>query len=297
MKSYFAAPNLTCHPDGPVALGSIITDPLDPEHSLNPKRVAIPNSDIFVIDQDNYEEEVKEKSTTKASFWLKFLEWMGFEVSGEREDDSLRVTKFDKLETRTFLPSTDYITTSLREPDLQSFLARDDGETLIYMITGVKIAYGVDFMEKLGKRSEGKLSANADGNVAELPLGGKASAERSTGDERSLNFKITKTPVVFAYRLQQIRYRKGLSPTHEPYRTGALYGIGDRDGGGVEDGVDAKKGVTAIVFLGLDEDDVTADDVGLESAELDDGVGGRGGRGSDDSEDGLCEFIPPLTKV
>ena len=296
MKSYFATPNYTCHPDGPVALGSIITDPRYPEHCLNPKRVAIPKSDIFVIDQENYMEEVKGKSTTKASLWLRFLEWMGFEVSGSREDDVLSVAKFDKLETRTFLPSRDYITTSLDDPEVQGVLVLDDGETPVYMITGVKIAYGVDFTEKLCKKSEGKLSANAEGNVADLPLGGKASAERSIGDERSSHFEVTKTPVVFAFRLQQIRYRKGVSLTHKPYLTGALYGIGDRDDA-TEDGLEAKRNAETIVFLGLDEDDVTADDMGLESIELDDGEDGRDGRGSDEGENSLCEFIPPSTKV
>ncbi|SPO01214.1 uncharacterized protein DNG_03961 [Cephalotrichum gorgonifer] len=281
IKSYFAAPNYTCHPDGPVSLGSIITDPQNPEYCLATKRVPIPESAIFVVSQENYKEELKEKNTTKASLWLKFLEWMGFEVSGSKEDDVLRVAKFDRLETRTFVPSSDYITTSLKEPEVRRFLLRDDDEeeeALIYMITGVKIAHGVDFTEKTVRKSEGKLSANADGSIADLPLGGKASAERSAGGEQSSHFEIKTTPIVFAYRLQQIRYRKGVQPTHQPYLEGALYGVGNRDDA-TEDGLHAEKGAETIVFLGLDEDDVTGDDMGLESVELEDGGDVRHGDG------------------
>ena len=47
----------------------------------------------------------------------------------------------------------------------------------------------------------------------------------------------------------------------------------------------------AVLFLGLDEDDVTGDDVGLESFEVrDDGAEGGGDDGDDED---VCELIIP----
>jgi hypothetical protein len=283
MKSYFAAPNFDCGPAGPVALGSLLSDPCDPEESLNKQPVTISDTEIHTTTHNNFEETLKKQRAIGGGIWFKFLECMGLEISGDGDTTKERIAKFDKLETRMFRPSDDYVKTSVAAPEVQKHLTGHGMNKPLYLITAVKIAYGASVTEMEGKSGKGKLSAGLDGSPSVT-----SAMHGSNEDSRTTRFD-SSTPFVFAYRLRQVRYREGIL-THEPYRDGALYGVGNE---GREDDADAKERKTGIIFLELDEDDVTADDVGMRSFEVWDEEEEE--EGNDDDEAGLCELIVPNT--
>jgi len=158
----------------------------------------------------------------------------------------------------------------------------------LYMVTGVKVAYGAAVAEMARKGKRGKMSVGFDGAAAGVPFSFGPQVEASQGFEITTSFD-SDEPFVFAYQLREIRYRKG-AYTSKPYLDGALYGVGDgREGGAGENVAEVKE--EAVFFLGLDEDDVTGDDVGLESFEVrDDGAEGGGEDGDDED---VCELIIP----
>ncbi|KAK3936624.1 hypothetical protein QBC46DRAFT_394518 [Diplogelasinospora grovesii] len=281
MKSYFAAPNFDCGPAGPVALGSLLSDPFDPEESLNKQPVTISDK-IHTTTLCNFEETLKKQRAFGGGIWFKFLEWMmGLDISGDIDTTKERIAKFDKLETRMFRPSDDYVKTSIAAPEVQKHLTSHGMKRPLYMITAVKIAYGASVTEMEGNSWKGKLSAGLDGSPSVT-----SAIHGSNENSRTTRFD-SSTPFVFAYRLRQVRYREGIL-THEPYRDGALYGVGNEGG---KDDADAKEHKTGIIFLELDEDDVTADDVGMSPFE----VRGEEEEENDDDEAGLCELIVPNT--
>jgi hypothetical protein len=154
----------------------------------------------------------------------------------------------------------------------------------VYMVTGVKVAYGATVKEMVRTGKIGKAVAGFDGKAAGVPFSFRPKVQGAKETMKSTYFD-AETPFVFAYRLREIRYRKGVL-TDKPYRDGALYAVGGQEEKADADGEESKEG---IIFLELDEDDVTGEDVGLKSVEareVEEGVG-------DEDEDGLCELVSP----
>jgi hypothetical protein len=281
MKSYIAADGFDCSPDGPMVLGSILTDPLDPSETLNAHPLPVPDSEKTTITQNNFETVLKRNSKRSGGLWFKFLQSLGFEVSASSDEASAATAKFDKLETWSFQPSDAYMRESIAAAEVQSYLAGHTMRKPLYMVTGVKVAHGARVIEMVRKGKAGKMRAGFDGSAAGLPsVAFGPQAEGSKGFESVQRF-VSDGPVVFAYRLREIRYRKGIL-TGKLYRDGALYSVGE----GAADAEGEKPEEEGIIFLELDEDDVTGDDVGVEPLEVwEDGAEGE--------EDEDCELIVP----
>jgi hypothetical protein len=84
-------------------------------------------------------------------------------------------------------------------------------------VTGVRIAYGTSFDKEETSTSEIHGSLQADGTQSGVPASGSG---KFNVNECSGITEVTKTvsPFVFAYRLQQVRYR--LMVSHKPFDDG-----------------------------------------------------------------------------
>ena len=296
MNTWFAVPHLECPADGPLALGSIISHPKDPEERINKQLIPIPNDEIRTRDQTNFEEMLRNQKSVGASLWFKFVGLMGLEVTGGGSKSNLRLAKFDRLETRSFEPDDDYVAEALATPEVQKYIKKSWTQwntKPLYIVTAVKIAYGATIKEVIGKGKNAKLSIAADATAAAgAPVSVGAAFHNSKDEGRAIQYS-QKDPFVFLFRLREIRYKKGELKDHMQYRDGALYGIGAD--GKAEEGDGTEKAQEQIVFEGLDEDDVTADDIEDEedgSLAMETFVCDEDG----DSDEGECTLVLPKIK-
>lgn len=291
MKTYFLVPHFDCHPDGPLVLGSVLSDPLDPEGSLTVP-LPIAESEIRMSTQTNVEERLRRHRALGGGVFLRFLEWTGIGVSGSSDKSHDRLANFAKLETRTFKPSDDYVRQSIEAPQIQRYLTSHWVTKPVYMVTSVKIAYGASVRESVGRGKGGKGFVGIDGNlVGGVPAAVGASMQGLSEDGRAIEFKES-TPFVFAYGLRQIRYSKG-AYSDRPFRNGALHGVRDDQDDKTKDGGEPAGAGEAVVFIELDEDDVTGEDIGKDALRVDDmGSGDE----NDDNDDMDCELIMPSTR-
>ncbi|KAF4468175.1 hypothetical protein FALBO_4941 [Fusarium albosuccineum] len=199
--------------------------------------------------------------------------------------------KFDELQTLSFEPSDDYMRQSMSTPKVQQYLARHHLRKRIFIITGVKIAFGAKVKDEESSLGNANISLGLDGTAVGVAVGVGPHAEGTRGYSQSMSFERAE-PFVFAYRLREIRYRRGVA-SDKPYRDGALYGAGgtkDKDATATGDEEPAE---TAI-FMSVDEEDITGGDVDLESAcVLEHEAAGIAENQADlsDEEDEICELI------
>ncbi|KAI9901004.1 hypothetical protein N3K66_005266 [Trichothecium roseum] len=276
--------------DKQIALGNIITDPLDAEECINGYPIAIPSENIDLQLQMNFDHVGRGKTAQGVGLWIKFLECVGVDVSGSRNSNKERTLKCDKLETRSFKPDDDYVAKSIAAEQVQQHIARQWRAKPLYMITSVKIAYGATVTESMSKGRKGNASASADVTaLAGVPVGVGSSIDGSK-EEETVNSYVQQTPLVWAYRLRQIRYKKTALSSHQPYRDGATYGVGSGRGAEEASGDEKKE---EIVFEELDEDNVTADEMGIESIVVD---VRSNDEDEDDGDESDCEVILPREK-
>lgn len=289
MPTWFLTPcGVSSHQQ--IALGNIISDPLDPEEGINATPIAIPSENIKLELQINFSHSDQGQKAQEVSLWVKFLECIGVNVSGSRNSSKERTLKCDKLETRSFQPDDNYIAKSIAAKQVQQHIARQWIAKPLYIITSVKIAYGATVTESMSKGRKGNASANADVTaLTGVPVSVGSSIDGSK-DEKMVNSYVQQTPLVWAYRLRQIRYKKTALSSHQPYKDGATYGVGS---GREAEEASSEGRKEEIVFEELDEDNVTADEIGIESIVVD---VRSNDEDEDDGDESDCEVIMPRQK-
>ncbi|VUC37920.1 unnamed protein product [Clonostachys rosea] len=286
-KTWFLVPNTHCPSEnGPIALGIIVQDPLNAENALTREAVPIEPNQVDTMDFYDYTEILRKQKRRSGSIWLHFIDYVTFQISGSSDQSLERLATFDRLETRRFRPDEEYIRQSIELPEVRKYLSSTGRRKKpLYMITAVKIAYGATIQEVASRAREGGAAASVDGTAATgAPMSVGASFSQGTEDGMA-TAHTQKKPFVFLYQLRQIQIKKGEYENDKPYTSGALYGIGS-NGENSHQTTGTETAGDSIVWARLDEDELTADDVGGESLEV-------GDDGSD--EDGVCELIMPAS--
>lgn len=263
---------------GPITLGSIIASPRSPGVSLNGVPVSsigkLPVNETSVV---NWSHMTSNFQQTKVGIWAKFLQSFGVggDISVEWDKSEAASYQFDKLITRTILPESDHIRRAFEDPKVQGYIKDSRFRGNVYMIVGLKIAYGAEIaISKM--RAKG---INLNLGVDMMPFTG---LPLQTGPELGLaNRKATQTSFqyptefVFAYRLKEIAYKRKAIVYQKDYLKGDLMGVGQ---GRVSEDEDADDtGETEL--LGIKKGDVTAEEWEFEGDETMD----------DDGE--MCECV------
>ena len=137
-KTYFLAPSFDWPVEGPVRLGSIILDPKKPHLVINSKAFSLPD-DVYTREQKDWTKIMNKYHGGFASFFTQFLAVVDAEIGVGLDKNNAEVFKFNKLETRAFIPTKAYIDERLKDPEVQVQLKKRRARA--YMITGVKCAY------------------------------------------------------------------------------------------------------------------------------------------------------------
>jgi hypothetical protein len=228
--TYFLSPNCEIIPEDPaLSLGSIIVDPLDPEGTIlnDGSRTLIPPQKIKSRTLSNWRTTVGKLRQHRLTIWASFLQHLvglGFDVDGSYENVEEDVYKFKKLETKSFDVDREYINASLAADGVAGYLAATRWKKPIFMVTGVKIAYGAHITSKRKKGWGAGGGLSGDGTALGVPLSGGPKVENRMESTREV--EVGDIPeLVFAYRLSRITVSETRRLKHKPYNEGALFGM------------------------------------------------------------------------
>ncbi|KAB8221627.1 hypothetical protein BDV33DRAFT_202364 [Aspergillus novoparasiticus] len=224
-KTYFFPPNFDYPPNGFLWPGRILTDPFDPGTCLNRGDLPAypddtPLRESFKIDW-NCGEELKR--TGLVGLWLRFLQFVGIEASGSISWSlgNTDLYTIPKLETKFIEPSKEFIEDSVMKPEVVACLTETNFETPVYMVTGVKVAYGASMAwdRWSGIAVDAKLAGH--GAAGGVPAGGGAETKIDDSKKRNAGFRKS-SPIVFAYQVREICYDKHFSLHNKSVDKGAV---------------------------------------------------------------------------
>ncbi|KAI1742789.1 hypothetical protein F4680DRAFT_26685 [Xylaria scruposa] len=256
-KHYFLPPVPEVPVEGPIRLGSIVDDPkriFEPLNSypINP----ISYLEKVYVSNSGPSSTILGKSSKKGiGLYGELSAIVNANIGGDYAADAKERWSFDNLRTIWFMPSIDYVRQSLNDTEVQLHIQANQtwlGHTNLYMVTGVKIAFGASAL------SEFATSYGFDGTIAldASALGVPITVGPTVGLWDGLSLTTTSSPVepvVFAFRLRRLRIKANGDVKQSDHNRKALLG---------QEGSDAKVTIE-IDTDGVDDYDATGLDFGL----------------------------------
>jgi hypothetical protein len=188
------------------------------------------------------------------------------------------VYKFDKLDTYSFEPTPAYVKSSVVGNNVEEFIisAENNYQVPVYMVTGIKIARGAESAISRSREMGMDARLGIDGTSTGVPLAVGPKLSVKSKDAADVSFT-NSSDFVFAYRVREIYYEKGVLKT-KTHNKGEL---ADNSGRGICRG---NKVDYALEVSGLVSEDIGAGTLDRKGSEcLDD----------DDEE---CEVVLPQVK-
>lgn len=260
-RTYFLAPTRDSPPDGPIALGNLITDPRSPESPLNnPASEAtlrlLEDSPPYDSEECDVLRQVGSSVRVKPSVWSTFLAGaIGPSLGMTRDKENNAAYAISRLSTRRIHPDMKTVQALFQEDDVQMAIRDSRFRANLYLIDGIQIAHGVEY--KLGETRElgVDLGLSADLTAAGAPgvtagVGVEARKASTAGSSGRIS-----SDFVFAYSLREITYRRKRVERQTRMSGGDLMSTDERRlreharPGTTEDGVDGQ-----AEFLCLKED-------------------------------------------
>ncbi|KAJ3545958.1 hypothetical protein NM208_g2251 [Fusarium decemcellulare] len=270
-KHYFLAPTGN-PPEGPIRLGNIVSVPRLVDDPINEDYVppsAVPMS-IFEHNEPNYKVNISINKNSGIGIWASFLQVLGLGVDviieGSNEDSEQWAC--ENLQTISFIPKLEYITKCLEDEGVQNYMRVNKpwlGSSKLYMVTGIKVAYGAASTVRYARGRGLNLHFGTDMSALGVPVsfGPQVGRSSTVSVEQSQDGA---EPFVFAFRLRRIKISgKGDDIRHEKYDKGALLSIR-------KDESDQSESRVEVVVQGLEDDDAEGSEFRLDSKDAMDEV-------------------------
>jgi hypothetical protein len=255
--------------DRPVAsainLGSIIESPWTPEEALNDELPpAIPPKLLRRQEETSWSWTREFERSRGGGIFANFLQLLGAggEIGGAVDRTHTDVYAADRMLTEEFFPDKQYLAQSLQDDGVRDMFVGPGRKSKVYMITGLKIAYGATKAMEMMKRRGVHAQIGVDvSTVGVISLGPKVNVSSNTAEKLGAG----KSDFLFGFKLRRLRYKKGVM-TDEAFDRGAQYGLGQED----EDDQEAE-------ILDVDDFDIEdvengpAEEFRMESKEIQDG--------------------------
>lgn len=216
-----------------ISLGSIIESPWTPEEALNDESPpAIPPKLLRSREEMSWSWTREFERSRGGGLFANFLQFLGVggEMNGTVDRTHTEVYAADRMLTEEFFPDKRYLEQCLQDEGVRDILVGPGKKSKVYMITGLKIAYGatkaMEMMKKRGMHAQ--ISVDVP-TVGALSLGPKVDVSSSATEKLGA----AKSDFVFGFKLRRLRYKKGVV-TDESFDQGALYGLGQADEGDQE---------------------------------------------------------------
>lgn len=210
--TYYIAPNFTTRPfpNGPLELGTFLED-IKQYYPINQgatNRIPIPDGQRFSDTKEDINASFKTSSSGEASILAKVLDRsVGGEASlkGQKRDED--VYKIQKLETVYFHPQRSYISKCLHLSDVKDYLEMGNNEEPVYLITGLKIAWGATISTEREQGYEGNAGVGVavPGGPVDIEVEAKAGV---AGDSAMSSSFGKPADFVLGIQVQKIYHKK-----------------------------------------------------------------------------------------
>lgn len=211
--TYHLAPNFTTSPfpRGPLDLGTLVEDLIQyyPINQGAVNRVPIPADQRYVDAKEDVTASIKTSFSGEGSILAKVLDRsIGGDASlkGQKKDED--VYKIRKLETVYFCPQPRYIQECFRLSVVKDYAEMANYKAPVYLITGLKIAWGATISMERDRDFTGKLegSAQVPGGPIDVQVKGQAGVSGSSGLISSFS---EPADFVLGIQVQKIYYKRG----------------------------------------------------------------------------------------
>jgi len=209
-------------PNGNLRLGQILAKPKDPAYVLQPLGPLPLHEGIEpeITSRTNVSMHDTNELSAQFSAWanLGYVPMQFKATSATTHSHDLQ-WHFDKLESQIMSPSLAYVQDAMRHGDVELGLKnwKHPFKRHVYMVTGVRIVNGARMVKTDTSSTNNKVVAEGAAPDQLASAGTRAGiathSSESEGFERATDF-------VFAYRLNEVRYRGVV--THKPYAEGEV---------------------------------------------------------------------------
>jgi hypothetical protein len=219
-KTYLRPPTDDYATDKNIRLGDVWRNPRDPGSFIGAPHPIPDEIEINHTYKGSWTIDLGRESHVKAGLWAKIAQ-LPITADARAHWDNVEdgAYKVPTMETYSIEPTPAYVKASVADVSAEISKSGDN----LYMITGVKIARGGEGLNKesrnFGVGSSVAVSA-AVGTRVPVDVGGQFSY--SKGDHHHQGFGST-GDFVFAYRIREIFYKRGVLKTKE-YNKGAVLG-------------------------------------------------------------------------
>ncbi|WAO95812.1 Hypothetical protein NCS54_01345600 [Fusarium falciforme] len=244
IQTYHLPPNFSIRPapNGPIQLGSILTNLQDVEVLNSDCRVPIDEAKIFSHAQQGFQATASHMRRGELGIWAKAVgfEGLGGELGGSRETSRECKYNFRRLDTLYFSPSPTYRRATMKELDVAEYVEAT-GWAPVYLVTGLKVAVQPSVQMSTSK----SFAALGDAGVSEvigLPVSigprvdfqsqGQSSEGWTTSDDFIYGIRVEK--LVFKRRWLSLQ-RRDEGPLQSKLFTKGAQLAGEGDGSDEED--------------------------------------------------------------
>lgn len=195
-----------------IFLGSILTDPEEPETSLNrvtgavdiPERDTIDDS-AAVRQRIHSELSSNNAGILQVALPSSLLFSAGLKAESRSSKELKTTVEAMGVSAKTFIPDKPYMDEALSNPEIAAFLKRCAWSRSLYMIVGVATAEGLDLTEE---QSQARTTVGS-GNLSLDGTGTELAGELSHGTTASSGSKAQTTYATdFAYRVREFKYMR-----------------------------------------------------------------------------------------
>ncbi|KAF5253480.1 hypothetical protein FANTH_1551 [Fusarium anthophilum] len=275
--SYFLAP-ISNPPEGLIRLGNVISTPALADDPINLGNSPPSESSLKVIEhnQTDFTFDMAVRSDRSFGIWASFLQTLGIggDIIANWSEEHSEQWACENLKTLSFSPTISYVSQCLKDEGVQSFMRVNKpwfATNKLYMVTGIKVAYGATSTIEHAKQRGLNLKFGTDFSSQGVPI----SLGPQIGGKNTISTKQSQSggdPFVFAFRLRRIKISRKGEVNHERFTKGTVLGI-------KEDGNDQD---VEIVFEGVEDFDADGEEFQLNSKSAFD-------EGS--SSNGLCKAV------
>ncbi|KAJ4176734.1 hypothetical protein NW767_014624 [Fusarium falciforme] len=195
-----------------IVLGSILTDPENPESSLNRKTGIIPIDKADKLDQTAaVRQQIHSELSNNGAAFLQVvppdspLFTGGVKVEKRSNEEAQVTVDAISVKAESFIPDKDYMDVALAEPEIVEYVKDRLWATSLYMIVGVATAGQLTVTEEGSRESLAAASTKASIPNTGLGLGAELSHGGTTKGGSTLK---TEMACDFAYRVREFEYSK-----------------------------------------------------------------------------------------